>query len=381
MRKILIMILAMVMIFSLAACSNDMVSSREEETTKKHTTKGDTIEEITTEETQAESKHIDEDSSFDGLEEIVLLDVETAIDALCEEYDALLVSVDTYEKYLENVEMVEGFYEKVHSETGNICIRLREYCVEYANIILASDKSFADRRNDFDEIYDCIYEDATDEIYDEIYNGILDDIYDDLYSGLLDEAYGDAEYEEWSEARSNEYEWWSDTRSEVYDEWSDCRSDIYDFWSDMKGEMWDEDIEKAYEKVTDFIEDIEQIKEKEADVGNGSVSETEITNNENSNEGTTEADVTLVEGMRPEFKEAMDSYEEFYENYCEVMKAYSNNPTDLSILTEYAELMQKSVEMSEKFEAWDEEEMNNAELMYYLDVNGRVTQMLLEVYE
>ena len=32
------------------------------------------------------------------------------------------------------------------------------------------------------------------------------------------------------------------------------------------------------------------------------------------------SDADLVDGMRPEFKEAMDSYEEFYEEYCEVSK-------------------------------------------------------------
>ena len=83
--------------------------------------------------------------------------------------------------------------------------------------------------------------------------------------------------------------------------------------------------------------------------------------------------------MRPEFKEAMDSYEEFYKEYCDVLKKYSSNPTDLSILTEYTKVMEQSVEMSEKFEAWDEGEMNDAELKYYLEVSGRVTQMLLEV--
>ena len=87
----------------------------------------------------------------------------------------------------------------------------------------------------------------------------------------------------------------------------------------------------------------------------------------------------LVNGMRPEFKKAMDSYEVFYENYCDVIKKYKSNPVDLTILAEYTELMQKSVEMSEKFEAWDEGELSDAELKYYLEVNGRVTKMLLEV--
>lgn len=85
------------------------------------------------------------------------------------------------------------------------------------------------------------------------------------------------------------------------------------------------------------------------------------------------------EGMDPEFKAAMDSYEAFYREYCDVIKRYNANPTDLTILTEYTDLLQKSIDMSANFEAWDESEMNNAELQYYAEVNGRVTQMLLEV--
>lgn len=97
---------------------------------------------------------------------------------------------------------------------------------------------------------------------------------------------------------------------------------------------------------------------------------------------TTEAEensTERIDGIRTEFKKAMDSYEAFYREYCEVLKKYNSNPTDLLILTEYTELLGKSVEMSEKFEAWDESEMSEAELKYYVEVSGRVTKMLIEV--
>jgi len=91
--------------------------------------------------------------------------------------------------------------------------------------------------------------------------------------------------------------------------------------------------------------------------------------------------VELVDGMRPEFKEAMDSYEAFYKEYCKVLKKYKENPADLAILTEYSGLMEKSIEMGEKFEEWDEDELNTEELKYYVEVSGRITQMLVEVGE
>lgn len=92
-----------------------------------------------------------------------------------------------------------------------------------------------------------------------------------------------------------------------------------------------------------------------------------------------EADGDLINGMRPEFKEAMDSYEAFYDEYCEFMKEYNDNSGDLKLLLKYTELMSKMVQMNQAFEKWDEDGMNDAELKYYLEVNNRVTQKLLEV--
>ena len=86
-----------------------------------------------------------------------------------------------------------------------------------------------------------------------------------------------------------------------------------------------------------------------------------------------------VDGIRPEFKEAMDSYEAFYIEYCEFMKEYSENPTNLTLLEKYADMLIKAEEMNEAFEAWDEDELSNEELKYYLDVNNRVMQMLVDV--
>ncbi len=82
--------------------------------------------------------------------------------------------------------------------------------------------------------------------------------------------------------------------------------------------------------------------------------------------------------IRPAFKEAMDSYEAFYDEYCAFMKKYSENPTDMTLLGEYAGMMSKSTEMTQKFDAWNSEDLNEAELTYYLEVSGRVAQKLLE---
>ncbi len=101
-------------------------------------------------------------------------------------------------------------------------------------------------------------------------------------------------------------------------------------------------------------------------------------NTDNEAQKTTQSDNVnnTTDGIRPEFKEAMDSYEAFYTEYCEFMKEYSENPTDFA---KYADMLVKAEEMNEAFEAWDEDELTNEELKYYLDVNDRVMKMLVDI--
>lgn len=87
----------------------------------------------------------------------------------------------------------------------------------------------------------------------------------------------------------------------------------------------------------------------------------------------------LVNGMRPSFKEAMDSYEAFYDKYCEIMKKYMENPTDMKILADYTDIVAKEAEMVEKFEAWESGDMNDTEAKYYIDVNARIAKKILEI--
>jgi len=87
-----------------------------------------------------------------------------------------------------------------------------------------------------------------------------------------------------------------------------------------------------------------------------------------------------VDGMRIEFKEAMDSYEEFMDEYVDFMEKYSeSNGSDLKLITEYSEYMSKYSKMVEKFEKWEDEDLNSAETAYYLKIQSRVSKKLLEI--
>lgn len=87
---------------------------------------------------------------------------------------------------------------------------------------------------------------------------------------------------------------------------------------------------------------------------------------------------TGTTGMRPEFKEAMDAYEAFYDEYCDFMAEYQKNPTDLKLVTQYGKLLTRMAEADAAFGKWEESDLNDAELKYYLEVNNRVMQKLVD---
>ena len=94
---------------------------------------------------------------------------------------------------------------------------------------------------------------------------------------------------------------------------------------------------------------------------------------------TKPTDTNLVDGMRKDFKDAMDSYEAFMDEYVAFMKKYSDNPSNVGLLADYTKYMSKYADMVDKFDKWESEDLNDAELAYYIDVQARVSKKLLEV--
>lgn len=81
--------------------------------------------------------------------------------------------------------------------------------------------------------------------------------------------------------------------------------------------------------------------------------------------------------IRPEIKEAIDSYEGFIDEYCAFMEKYDSS--DYSMLTQYLKLVEKELEMTRQFEAITDSDLTTAESLYYTEVNLRCTQKMLQV--
>ena len=99
-------------------------------------------------------------------------------------------------------------------------------------------------------------------------------------------------------------------------------------------------------------------------------------------EPTPETQTAVAENeIRPEVKEFLDAYEACMDEYVDFMQHYMNDESDstLSMMGDYYRILRRYTEFAEKIDAFDESELTNAELAYYLEVTNRVSQKLLSV--
>ncbi len=91
--------------------------------------------------------------------------------------------------------------------------------------------------------------------------------------------------------------------------------------------------------------------------------------------------IKTADGVDPELKAFLDSYEKFIDEYILFMKKYMEDPGNaVSMLGEYASIMEKYGEFAEAVEKYDEKEMSTADAKYYLEVTNRINQKMLDLY-
>jgi RNA polymerase subunit RPABC4/transcription elongation factor Spt4 len=87
----------------------------------------------------------------------------------------------------------------------------------------------------------------------------------------------------------------------------------------------------------------------------------------------------LVDGMRPSFKEAVDTYEQFFNDYCDFMVRYNDSDDTLGMLSDYLNYIASYVDMMDALDELGDEDMNDAEALYYAAATLRIEQNLLDV--
>ena len=153
MKKKIAIILAILTLTSITACGqsngnnsssktessySSSDNSKSEKSSHKESTSNTedtTLVEETTKKPESSSTKKDV-STLDGIEAAVSEDVENTISGLEKEFDSLKSEIDTYDKYLQNTSEIEDFYNKIVKTNEDVCIRLYEYALEYANIVV-----------------------------------------------------------------------------------------------------------------------------------------------------------------------------------------------------------------------------------------------------
>lgn len=181
----------------------------------------------------------------------------------------------------------------------------------------------------------------------------------------------------------------SETSKADYDQYvADCSANGFNIDYDKGDTYYRADnadgyhISLKYEGNNIMAVEIKASKNSDAGTSEPATTEpsTETTAPSESNAAETKPnDTDLVDGMRKDFKDAMDSYEAFMDEYVAFMKKYSDNPSDVGLLADYTKYMSKYADMVEKFDKWESEDLNDAELAYYIDVQARVSKKLLDV--
>lgn len=83
---------------------------------------------------------------------------------------------------------------------------------------------------------------------------------------------------------------------------------------------------------------------------------------------------TVVKGVHSDFKEIMDSYEEWAIKFRDVTK--SVNSSDLDSISAYNEMLKEQQEWTIKLNKYKEDTLSEADYLYYVDVSTRVLRML-----
>ena len=83
--------------------------------------------------------------------------------------------------------------------------------------------------------------------------------------------------------------------------------------------------------------------------------------------------------VSPEFKSAMDNYEKFIDEYIAFMEKYKNSDNPIDMLSDYNDYMNKYTETIKKLDEINQDELSPADYAYFLEVNTRITQKLLDM--
>ena len=320
MKKLIALLLAMIMIVSLSACNGNKQS--------------DSSKPDGSGQNDGAASQVADSGTLDGILSGITTDFDSTIKQLTDELSNVYTAVgDSFNSYVKNEQSLKDWYNLAQTKADELFSRTSGKTVTYYKLIASSvDQNDSDALDDaLDDFYDKIYEDAFDNFYDTIYEDCFDEIYDKYYDGILDDVQDSVEYGEWLDVRSDCYSDWLDARSDIYSSWLDERSDIYGDWLDIKSEfLYDDNFD-----VDDILGGTKTTDSNSTSVTTDKNEETKApSNNESSG--------------NEEWRQFLKDYEAWVDDYITIVKKYKDNPTDMSVLTDYTNMVSEMADWAER---------------------------------
>ena len=122
---------------------------------------------------------------------------------------------------------------------------------------------------------------------------------------------------------------------------------------------------------------VEETQDQSTSSSETTVTSTKETQAQTQTQTQAPAEATSADGVTPEFKESMDAYEKFMNEYCDFMESY--NADDPTMLVKYTKYMADYTDTMEKLDAIDETQLSAADDAYYIEVMGRINTRLAKV--
>ena len=91
------------------------------------------------------------------------------------------------------------------------------------------------------------------------------------------------------------------------------------------------------------------------------------------------ADTVVDAAVSPGFKQEVDTYEAFFNDYVDFMKKVEQGATSPEIIAQTSELIQKEAEYMAAFQQIQSRDLSSADLAYYLAANARILALLQTV--
>lgn len=144
------------------------------------------------------------------------------------------------------------------------------------------------------------------------------------------------------------------------------------------------DNESGYHVSVRYEEDFEDvmfIRIDDPDDSSDGTTTSEQQTTDQTTEQTPENNATSTapaSGVRPEIKEAIDSYEAFFNEYVDFMNKYNNTDDVSSLMSDYTSYMSRYTDVMSKLDAL-ETELNADELAYYSAAMARINEKIATI--